>query len=157
VSEKGWTSLEHDFTWLKHFNQYTEARIKGAYRLLIIDGHDSYNINEFLDFCVDHKIITLCMPPHSSHLLQPLDVGCFAPLKRAYSHEIEDLVRCHINHITKEEFLPAFRAAYDKAITADNIRGAFRGTGLVPFNPEAVVSKLNVVLRIPSPGLPESP
>ncbi|KAH4800714.1 hypothetical protein HBH61_206670 [Parastagonospora nodorum] len=24
------------------------------------------------------------MPPHSSHLLQPLDVGCFAPLKKAY-------------------------------------------------------------------------
>ena len=27
------------------------------------------------------------MPPHSSHLLQPLDVGCFAPLKHAYVTE----------------------------------------------------------------------
>jgi hypothetical protein len=157
VSDKGWTSLEHGFEWLKHFNRYTESRTVGAYRLLIMDGHDSHNTTEFLDFCKDHKIITLCMPPHSSHLLQPLDVGCFALLKRAYSREIEDFIRCRINHITKEDFLPAFKAAFDKAITADNIRGAFRGAGLVPFNPETVLSKLDVRLRTPSPGLPETP
>ena len=97
------------------------------------------------------------MPPHSSHLLQPLDVGCFAPLKRAYSREIEGLIRCRINHITKEDFLPAFATAYDKAITKENICGAFRGAGLIPFNPDAVVSKLDVHLRTPSPGLPETP
>jgi hypothetical protein len=51
------------------------------------------------------------MPPHSSHLLQPLYVSCFSPLKRAYSREIEALIRHHINHITKLEFLPAFKAA----------------------------------------------
>jgi hypothetical protein len=64
VSDKGWTSLEHSFTWLKHFNQYTEGRTVGAYRLLIMDGHDSHNTTEFHDFCKDHKIIALCMPPH---------------------------------------------------------------------------------------------
>jgi hypothetical protein len=49
------------------------------------------------------------MPPHLSHLLQPLNVGCFLPLKRAYSRENEALIRHHINYITKLEFLPAFR------------------------------------------------
>jgi hypothetical protein len=53
------------------------------------------------------------MPPHSSHLLQPLDVGCFSPLKRAYGSQIESLIRSHINHITKLEFLPAFKAAFE--------------------------------------------
>jgi hypothetical protein len=48
------------------------------------------------------------MPPHSSHLLQPLDVGCFLLLKRTYSRKIEALICHHINHITKLEFLPAF-------------------------------------------------
>jgi hypothetical protein len=151
MSEKGWTSLVHGFEWLQHFHRHTEARTKGAYRLLIMDGHDSHNTIEFRNFCKNHKIITLCMPPHSSHLLQPLDVGCFAPLKRAYSREIEDFIRCRINHITKEEFLPAFRAAFDKAITTDNICGAFRGAGLIPFDPDAVVSKLDIRLRTPSP------
>jgi hypothetical protein len=122
-----------------------------------MDGYDSHNTTEFLDFCKDHKIITLCMPPHSSHLLQPLDVGCFAPLKRAYSQEIEHLIHCQINHITKEDFLPAFTTAYNKAITIDNICGAFRGIGLIPFNPDTIISKLDVHIRTPSPGLPETP
>ena len=83
------------------------------------------------------------MPPHSSHLLQPLDVGCFSPLKRAYSREVESLIRNHINHITKLEFLPAFKAAFQRSFRSSNIRGAFQGSGLVPFKPEAVLSKLS--------------
>jgi hypothetical protein len=151
ISEKGWTSLIHGFEWLQHFHRHIEARIKGVYRLLIIDGHDSHNTIKFRDFCKNHKIITLCMPPYSSHLLQPLNVGCFTPLKRAYSREIKDLVRYRINHITKEEFLPTFRAAFDKVITTDNIYGAFKSAGLIPFNPDAIILKLNIRLRTLSP------
>jgi hypothetical protein len=151
ISEKGWTSLEHGFEWLQHFDRYTESQTIGVYRLLIMDGHDSHNTTEFREYCKGHNIITLCMPPHSSHLLQPLDVGCFGPLKRAYSTEIENFARCRINHITKEDFLPAFKAAFTKAINEENIQGGFRGAGLVPFDPENVISKLDVRLRTPSP------
>jgi hypothetical protein len=91
------------------------------------------------------------MPPHSSHLLQPLDVSCFSPLKRAYSREIESLIRNHINHITKLKFLPAVKAAYDRSFTPANIRSAFQGAGLVPYQPDAVLSKLDVQLRTPTP------
>ena len=97
------------------------------------------------------------MPPHSSHLLQPLDVGCFSPLKRAYSREIEALIRHHINHITKLEFLPAFKAAFERSFTSDNICSAFRGAGLVPLQPDVVLSQLDVQLRTHSPAaLPEA-
>ncbi|KAF7572758.1 hypothetical protein PtrM4_076630 [Pyrenophora tritici-repentis] len=99
------------------------------------------------------------MLPHSSHLLQPLDVGCFSPLKRAYSREVESLMRNHINHITKLEFLPAFKIAFNRAFTPANICSAFRGAGLVPLQPEAVLSKVDVQLRTPTPpaALPEAP
>ena len=95
------------------------------------------------------------MPSHSSHLLQPLNVGCFAPLKRAYGNKISVLARYGTKQIKKEAFLPAFKAAFKKAITKENICASFRGAGLVPHNPEAVVSKLNVVLRTPTPLKPE--
>jgi len=94
------------------------------------------------------------MPPHSSHLLQPLDVGCFAPLKKAYGRQAEDLMRNRITHITKLEFLPCFIRAYNAAITPSNIQGGFRGAGLVPFDPERVIIALDVRLRTPSPLLP---
>jgi hypothetical protein len=98
------------------------------------------------------------MPAHSSHLLQPLNVSCFSPLKRAYSREVKSLIRHHINHITKLEFLPAFKTAYDRSFTSANICSAFRGAGLVPLQPDTVLSKLNVQLRTPTPAtLPEAP
>jgi hypothetical protein len=52
--------------------------------------------------------MTLYMPTYLLHLLQPLDMGCFAPLKKAYRHQISELMRNSINHITKLKFLPAF-------------------------------------------------
>ena len=151
VSQNGWTNNNLGLEWLRHFDTHTKRRTVGSYRLLIIDGHESHKSLQFQNYCKENKIITLCMPPHSSHLLQPLDVGCFAPLKRAYGRQGELLIKQGINHITKIEFLPCFIAAFKVAITKSNIKGSFRGAGLVPFNPEVVISKLNVKLRTPSP------
>jgi hypothetical protein len=104
-------------------------------------------------YCEEKKIITLCMPAHASHLLQPLDVGCFGPLKKAYGREIERLIGCSITHISKTEFFPAFHAAHRATITESNIRGGFRGAGLAPLDPENVISKMDVQLRTPTPPI----
>ncbi|USP80370.1 hypothetical protein yc1106_07644 [Curvularia clavata] len=151
VSENGWTTNELGLAWLKHFDEHTKKKVVGTHRLLFIDGHESHNSLDFQKYCKDNKIVTLCMPPHSSHLLQPLDVGCFAPLKQAYGRQVESLMRTQINHITKQEFLPCFRRAFDASFIASNVQGGFRGAGLVPFDPERVISALNVQLRTPSP------
>jgi hypothetical protein len=84
------------------------------------------------------------MPPHLSHLLQPLDIGCFSPLKKAYRREIENKMRAGITYISKEDFFLAFFAAFKKAMIKENILGGFRGAGLMPYNPEAVILKLNI-------------
>ena len=147
VSDNGWTNNKLGVEWLKHFDAHTKTRTKGTHRLLILDGHESHNSMEFQAYCQENNIYTLRMPAHSSHLLQPLDVGCFSPLKRAYSREIESLIRHQINHITKLEFLPAVKAAYDQSFTPANIQSAFRGAGLVPHQPDVVLSKLDVQLR----------
>ena len=156
TSENGWTTNKLGLQWLKHFDGATKERTAGTHRLLIIDGHESHNSAEFKEYCAEHKIITLCMPPHSSHLLQPLDVACFGPLKRAYSLEVDNWARYSKTQIKKEFFLTGFQVAYSKSITENNILGGFRGSGLVPFDPERVLSRLDVVLRTPTPPLPES-
>jgi hypothetical protein len=118
--------------------------------LLIIDGYKSYCLLEFQDYCKENKIITLCMPSHSSHLLQPLDVVPYSLLKRYYGDGISLLARSSIYYIDKETFLPAFKAAFEKTFTQENICAGFRGAGLVPYNPDAVLSKLDVRLRTPT-------
>ena len=137
--------------WIRHFEKHTRARTVGSYRLLVLDGHESHHSDEFEEYCKENNIITLCMPPHSSHLLQPLDVGCFGPLKKAYSRQIEDMMRAHILHITKDDFFPAFHAAFKETITESNIQGGFRGAGLLPLDPEKVISALDLKLKTPTP------
>ena len=94
----------------------------------------------------------LCMPAHSSHLLQPLDVACFSPLKRKYGDIISGLARNRTHHISKEAFLPAFKIAFEQSFTKENIQAGFRGAGLVPHDPQAVLSKLDVRLQTPKPS-----
>ncbi|GKU14150.1 unnamed protein product [Fusarium langsethiae] len=151
LSENGWTNNQLGLDWLKHFNEHTTNRSTGPYRLLILDGHESHQSTEFTAYCKEKNMIPLYMPPHSSHLLQPLDVSCFGSLKKAYGREIERLVRRRRNHITKNQFSTAFYAAHQATIIKRNIKGGFRGAGLTPFNPEYVITKFNVQLRTPTP------
>jgi hypothetical protein len=47
-----------------------------------------------------NKMISLCMSAHSAYLLQPLDIGRFGPLKKAYGREIEHLIRSISNGVS---------------------------------------------------------
>lgn len=152
TSAKGWTDDQIGFEWLKHFHTHTEHRTKGRYRLLIFDGHGSHHTAQFEEFCRENSIITACMPPHSSHLLQPLDVGCFSPLKASYGRQVENQMRLGINHVDKEDFLGLYLTAHREALSKANIQSGFAATGLVPYNPERVLSTLSLV-RTPSPAL----
>ena len=151
TSPNGWTNNELGLEWIKHFDMHTASRTKGKHRLLILDGHESHHSAVFETYCREHNILTLCMPAHSSHLLQPLDVGCFGPLKKAYGRQIDKLTRAHITHIAKEDFLSAFIAASSEIMIEKNIQGGFRGAGIVPFDPQRVIQELNIKLKTPTP------
>jgi hypothetical protein len=51
----------------------------------------------------------------------------------------------------------AFMNAFHSCFTESNIRGGFRGAGLVPYDPETVLSQLSIRFRTPTPveSLPE--
>ena len=130
----------------------------GVYRLLILDGHKSHLNQDFKDYCFEQKILTLCIPPHSSHILQPLDVVCFSPLKRKYSQRVRDLARRRIFHINKEGFLPTFKDAFFDVFTEENCRKAFEASGIVPINAQVVLDHLKVRLHtLLAPLLLETP
>lgn len=151
-SKNGWTSDEIGLEWLqKVFLPSTFSRTKGKFRLLILDGHGSHLTPKFDEICYQNDVIPICMPPHSSHLLQPLDVGCFAVLKRAYGKKVEDLMRANQNHIDKLDFLDIFPSARIEAFKSETIKNSFAATGLVPYDPDRVILKLNIRLSTPTP------
>lgn len=59
-----------------------------------------------------------------------------------------------INHIDKDDFTVLYQQACTTSFTPTTILSGFRATGLVPFNPDQVLSQLDVRLQTPSPLLP---
>ena len=78
-SPKGWTNQTPGVKYLRLiFNPMTEHLCQGTEsRLRIVDGHKSHLSPEFMSFCSDHRIRLFCIPPHTTHLLQQLEVVLF--------------------------------------------------------------------------------
>ena len=145
LSENGWTDNKLCIEWLKDcFEPATRAELQGEYRLLIVDGHASHVSNEFIKFVKANKIICLCLPPHSTHLLQPLDVSVFGPLKQNYKKLLAEKTRFTTYNIDKVDFISLIQQARRQGITSRNIQSAWRATGLIPYNPAVVFQKLSV-------------
>ena len=111
-SISGWTNSTIALSWVEHFDALTRDDCPaGAYRLLILDGHGSHITVEFVEYCLSHYIVVYCLPAHSTHLLQPLDVGLFSPLQKAYTSRVDHAVRYGAVTINKSNFFPILQEA----------------------------------------------
>ena len=155
LSKNGWTTNAIGYKWIQYFDKYTKSCTTGTYCLLILDSYKSYISVQFDQYCKKNNIIILCILVYLLHILQPLDIGYFSLFKKLYSKQIENLVQLCINYITKLEFLPVFHKAFQAAFTEQNIKSRFRATGLVLYNPENVLSYLDLKLQTPTPLLLE--
>ena len=110
--------------------------------MLLVNGHGSHLTQPFLDWCWDHKILLCCFPPHTTHRLQPLDIGIFLPLATYYSQELDESGRLSegVTIFNKADFFPVFWPSWEKALTKQNISSAWAKSGIWPF-------KLEIVLR----------
>jgi hypothetical protein len=82
------------------------------------------------------------MPAHSSHILQLLDVTCFSALKRSYGKLVKHQMGLGVNHVDKVDFLLLYQHARAETITSSNACSGFAAMGIVPFNPDRVLSGL---------------
>ena len=81
-------------------------------------------------------------------------MGCFSPLKRAYGRLVEDKARRDLNHIDKFNFLEAYPQDHTEAFKKENIKNSFAASGLVPFDPETVLGRLNIPQDLYTTGQP---
>ncbi|OCK75852.1 CENP-B protein [Lepidopterella palustris CBS 459.81] len=90
TSENGWTLNRIAIGWLQNVF-LPETQQGNQARILILDGHGSHISIEFLWLCKQENVQLVFLPPHSSYILQPLDLSCFSPLKSRYRSQIAAL------------------------------------------------------------------
>ena len=131
ASPNGWTSNEIALGWLKdHFVPLTHSQTPSP-RLLIVDGHGSHVSEDFMYECFKSNIHLLFLPPHSSHVLQPLDVSIFSPLKSKYKAYLSNLITAtDCTPINKRGFMECYYMARKHAMVEKIIQAGWRGSGL---------------------------
>jgi hypothetical protein len=139
MTPKGWMTRKLFFQWFqKHFLRY----IPSAHPiLLILDGHSSHYCPEFIKLAAKERIIIFVLPPHTSHLSQPLDRGCFSPLKTYWKHVCHKFYTDNAHtckNISSYDFVGLFNEAWSSAMTMKNVIVSFKVTGIYPFNRNAI-------------------
>src|SRR6266480_6386388 len=92
-----------------------------------------------MQYCFENNLILCRIPYHTSHKLQPCDIGVFGPLKAAYRDEVERLYQGGANTVGTEHFTSLYSPARQKALTSRNIKAGWIKAGLYPFNPDRVL------------------
>ena len=135
-SENGWTSNAIALEWLeKVFLPETKPFDPEEARLLIVNGQGSHATDEFIWECFSNKVYLLFMPDHTSHVLQPLDLTCFFPLKNEYRRLIADLAEITDSApVGKLKFLRCYAKARIEGLKQANIKAGFRASGLYLIN-----------------------
>jgi hypothetical protein len=142
ATETGYLNDDLAYQWIQIYNKATKGFTKGKYRLLLCDGFGSHATYEFTKYCEDNDIILFFLPPHTSHFLQPLDVGVFHVYKHRHAQAVEDASYTGCGKFTKVEFLAAISKIRQNTFKRRTIQHAFRSCGFVPFNPDVVLEKL---------------
>ena len=135
AQKSGWMNQELFPEYLLHFVKHTKPSPEDPV-LLILDNHTSHLSLAAIEYCRKHSIVMLTLPPHGSHMMQPLDVTFFGPFKTFYSQACDNWV---VNHpgrpITERQIGGLVKEAFERAATAGNARRGFEQTGIWPFNP----------------------
>lgn len=156
-SADGCSTLEALEDWMMISNIYTGDREAGTWRLLIQSSPKAGFAAEWDSFCKLSKIVSLCVPPGSSHLLQPLELGCTAPLNTAFQEHIKTLRRHRATSMTDNQFLIALKESLTSAMTPENIAAGFQRSGIVPFEPRVVLPQLATLEEVTSWEVPKAP
>ena len=133
LSSSGWIDTELFELWFAHHFLAHAPPVRPL--LLLLDGHSSHFQPSFVRRAAEEQVIVFCLPPHTTHLTQPLDKGCFGPLKMFWRQECQSYLSSNPGKVvTRFQFSQLFSKAWLRGMSMSNIIAGFRMTGIYPFD-----------------------
>ena len=104
MSDKGWTDFSY---WMS--NQFIPHIPPARPVLLLLDGHSSHYEPDTIHLAAKEGIVIICIPPHTTHVSQPLDISFFQPLKAYWSEACHKYMQENPGRVvTKYQFSELF-------------------------------------------------
>lgn len=134
ATSSGWMNTTLFIEVMKHFVKHSNSSIENP-SILILDNHESHLSIEALNIAKASGVTIVTLHPHTSHRLQPLDVGVFGPFKTFYNSSIDSwMLRNPGIPLTIYEVGEMVGYAFPRAMTPVNIIKSFQKTGIYPFD-----------------------
>ena len=161
VSKSGWMESDNFIAWFtKLFIPAVDHLLCTGPVVLFVDGHQSHLSLQLIHTAKEKGVHLYCLPPHTTHVLQPLDVGVYGPLKQAW----KTILKQHKTHtmaakVTKEVFpgkytltiimikvniklfhvnIGLINQLWTDAFPSAHLKSGFRASGLYPLNRHAI-------------------
>ena len=148
-TKSGWFDATTFTDWFSTIFIPHVKNIKGR-KCIIGDNLSSHFTDEVLDLAEKNDIAFICLPPNSTHLLQPLDVAFYGPLKKQWRKILDDYkLRSQkaAKNLSKDIF-PSLLLKLEAAIfssaeyTSQNIVSGFKKCGIHPLDRSKVLDRL---------------
>lgn len=87
-----------------------------------------------IDLAIEHNIILFELPPHTTHRLQPCDVGVFGPLKREWNCRTLEILDETGRPLQTKDVVREYLDVRKRAFKPETIRQAFYKSGIEDVN-----------------------
>lgn len=149
TSKSGWFDGYIFKDWLQRLAvPYFSQLANDAPRVIIGDNLASHLTADVIQTCEDNNISMIFLPSNSTHLLQPLDVAVYRPMKSVWKKILSNWKETEgkfYKTLPKNHFprlLFALMEHSDMQNRAQWAMSGFRTTGIYPLNRERVVHTL---------------
>ena len=134
VSDSGWMTAEIFSSWFHRFTEVVTQRPL----LLVFDGHLTHYSLDVIQKGRAEDITIVKLPPHTTDLLQPLDVACFGPIKQLWQKKLNDWISLSgaKEPIKKAQFANMLSDVWHVGLSNKNVVAGFEATGVYPANKE---------------------
>ncbi|XP_054720511.1 uncharacterized protein LOC129230132 [Uloborus diversus] len=152
----GWMQTDIFTQWFEHFLRFAKPSEDDPV-LLVLDGHATHTRNlEFLEKARKNHTTVVCIPPHCSHKLQPLDVAFMGPFNTYYVQAIERFLRNNPGRqVTQYQVSRLLGESFLSAATPTVAVNGFRRCGIVPINRDVFTEAdfiASTTTEIPNPS-----
>jgi len=142
VSPTGYTNEGICMIWLNHFIKHNNCGPDKEWHILLIDGATCHEAGPFILTAKMNKIWVVKYPSHQTHLIQPLDVGCFRQWKHWQQVSLMNAIRSFEAEYLVSSFLRDLPTIREKTFTVPTIKHSFQNSGIWPVSFKAVKRKL---------------
>jgi len=141
-SESGWMTGEIFFEYIANtFHNWIIKNNIPRPILLFLDGHTSHLTMPLSDFCSANgiEVIYIALKPNSTHILQPMDVALFGPLKCSWKKKVNEYRNQYEQlSVRKKDFAFLLKNTLETLNLCKILKNGFRACGLYPFNIDAL-------------------